>query len=187
MQPAAQVLNYGQALFEGMKALKSSKDRTVMFRPRQNAKRMANGAQRMCMADLPEDVFLRGVDELVKANNHYVRTSTVLQSDTISTASETMLYGPRRPLFKLSFNAARSRGVCGTWQRVTHMIWDGAHRGRPPSIRMRFASCDEAVCMAQSAGCAAACCAACSAWHHHSGSLQKKCRLGRMSIDLAGA
>lgn len=73
MPPAAQVLNYGQALFEGMKALSSSKGRIVMFRPRENAKRMAAGAERMCMANLPEDVFLEGVDELVKANAHYVR------------------------------------------------------------------------------------------------------------------
>ena len=33
MSPAAGVLNYGQGLFEGMKAYRTSKDRIVFFRP----------------------------------------------------------------------------------------------------------------------------------------------------------
>lgn len=32
MMPSAQVLNYGQAIFEGMKAQRSTKDRIVLFR-----------------------------------------------------------------------------------------------------------------------------------------------------------
>ncbi|KIY99102.1 branched-chain amino acid aminotransferase [Monoraphidium neglectum] len=31
MMPSAQVLNYGQAAFEGMKAQRSAKDRIVLF------------------------------------------------------------------------------------------------------------------------------------------------------------
>jgi branched-chain amino acid aminotransferase len=72
MPPSAQVLNYGQALFEGMKALTSAKDRIVLFRPLLNAQRMRNGAQRMCMAELPENVFLQGVVEHVEANKSHV-------------------------------------------------------------------------------------------------------------------
>jgi len=33
MSPASGVLNYGQGLFEGMKAFRTSKDRVVFFRP----------------------------------------------------------------------------------------------------------------------------------------------------------
>ena len=43
MDPAAQVLNYGQSIFEGMKALRTDDDRVVLFRPKENAKRMAAG------------------------------------------------------------------------------------------------------------------------------------------------
>lgn len=74
MPPSAQVLNYGQALFEGMKAHYSAKDRIVLFRPLLNAQRMRNGAKRMSMAELPEQVFLKGVQELVQANKSHVRT-----------------------------------------------------------------------------------------------------------------
>lgn len=43
LDPAAQVLNYGQSIFEGMKVQKTIEGRTVLFRPQQNAKRMAAG------------------------------------------------------------------------------------------------------------------------------------------------
>ena len=39
-----QVLNYGQSIFEGMKAQHSAKGRIVLFRPDQNANRMHAGA-----------------------------------------------------------------------------------------------------------------------------------------------
>ncbi len=43
LSPAACVLNYGQGLFEGLKALRTAKDRVVLFRPFENAQRMADG------------------------------------------------------------------------------------------------------------------------------------------------
>ena len=39
ISPAAGVLNYGQGIFEGMKAHKTMNDRVVIFRPEENAKR----------------------------------------------------------------------------------------------------------------------------------------------------
>jgi branched-chain amino acid aminotransferase len=74
MPPAAQVLNYGQALFEGMKALRTAEDEIVLFRPVENAKRMFRGAQRMVMQTLPPAMFLQAVYELVTANSSHVRT-----------------------------------------------------------------------------------------------------------------
>jgi branched-chain amino acid aminotransferase len=74
MPPSAQVLNYGQGLFEGMKALTSIDGRVVLFRPVENAKRMKRGAERMSMKPLPHQLFLRGVTELVEANKTHVRT-----------------------------------------------------------------------------------------------------------------
>ena len=40
ISPAAGVLNYGQGLFEGMKAYRTAKDRVVFLRPDENARRM---------------------------------------------------------------------------------------------------------------------------------------------------
>jgi hypothetical protein len=73
MPPAAQVLNYGQALFEGMKALRTANDEIVLFRPLENAKRMVRGAQRMVMEPLPPAFFLQAVVDLVTANSSHVR------------------------------------------------------------------------------------------------------------------
>ena len=47
ISPAAGVLNYGQGLFEGMKAYRTAKDRVVFFRPDENARRMQRGADRL--------------------------------------------------------------------------------------------------------------------------------------------
>lgn len=47
------MLNYGQGLFEGMKAYRTVNGRVVLFRPDQNAARLADGAVRMSMPPVP--------------------------------------------------------------------------------------------------------------------------------------
>ena len=78
MPPSAQVLNYGQGLFEGMKALTSVNGDIVLFRPTENAKRMKRGAERMSMQFVPEALYLQGITELVKKNATHVRTPVAL-------------------------------------------------------------------------------------------------------------
>ncbi|KAK3244812.1 hypothetical protein CYMTET_45597, partial [Cymbomonas tetramitiformis] len=72
ISPAAGCLNYGQGVFEGMKAYRSTKGRVVIFRPDQNAARCAQGAARMSMPSFPEDMFVEAVKEVVAANADYV-------------------------------------------------------------------------------------------------------------------
>ncbi|GMH35822.1 hypothetical protein BSKO_03690 [Bryopsis sp. KO-2023] len=72
VMPSAQVLNYGQAVFEGMKAQRSAKGQIVLFRPDQNAARMKEGADRLCMPEIPEEMFIKAVTDTVKANKAYV-------------------------------------------------------------------------------------------------------------------
>ncbi len=67
-----QVLNYGQSVFEGMKAQRSAQDRIVLFRPQQNAARMAEGADRLSMPAPPSDLFVGAVQQLVRENQDYV-------------------------------------------------------------------------------------------------------------------
>ena len=73
MPPSAQVLNYGQGLFEGMKAQTDASGDMVLFRPQENAKRMENGARRMSMQPVPQALFLQGVLELAQKNHTHVR------------------------------------------------------------------------------------------------------------------
>ena len=46
MDPRAQILNYGQSVFEGMKAQRTAAGNIVLFRPDENAARMMAGAHR---------------------------------------------------------------------------------------------------------------------------------------------
>ena len=72
MLSCCQVLNYGQSVFEGMKAQRSAKNRIVLFRPQENAARMIAGAKRLSMAPLPADLFVSAVQQLVRDNQDYV-------------------------------------------------------------------------------------------------------------------
>ena len=73
MHPSAAVLNYGQGIFEGMKAFRTAgSDDVVVFRPDQNAARFAEGAGRMSMPPVPADVFIDAVKKCVSANREWV-------------------------------------------------------------------------------------------------------------------
>lgn len=72
IDPAAAVLHYAQEIFEGMKAYRSADDHILLFRPDQNAKRFNKSAERMAMPQLPEELFLQAVNELVKIDAAWV-------------------------------------------------------------------------------------------------------------------
>ena len=72
ISPAAGVLNYGQGLFEGMKAYRTANDRVVFFRPEENARRMQRGADRLKMPPVPESIFIDAVEQVVAANLNWV-------------------------------------------------------------------------------------------------------------------
>ncbi len=72
ISPASGVLNYGQGIFEGIKAFRSAKDRIVFFRLEENAKRFAASAARVVMPPVPQQLFIDTIHEVVKANEDYV-------------------------------------------------------------------------------------------------------------------
>eukprot|EP00930_Biecheleria_cincta_P048750 TRINITY_DN34016_c0_g1_i1.p1 TRINITY_DN34016_c0_g1~~TRINITY_DN34016_c0_g1_i1.p1 ORF type:complete len:443 (+),score=68.97 TRINITY_DN34016_c0_g1_i1:116-1444(+) len=72
LEPAATALNYGQSIFEGMKAYRTAKGRIVLFRPQINARRLAEGAERLMMPPVPEAFFLEMVAALVRSNADWV-------------------------------------------------------------------------------------------------------------------
>ena len=57
--------HYGQAIFEGMKASKSKAGNPLLFRPEQHAVRLNESARRMCMPEIPAELFLDGLRKLV--------------------------------------------------------------------------------------------------------------------------
>lgn len=72
LSPASGVLNYGQGIYEGLKAYRTKKDEIVLFRPDQNAKRLATGAKRLCMPVVPEAQFVTAVKNIAKQNEAFI-------------------------------------------------------------------------------------------------------------------
>ena len=72
LSPAANVLNYGQGAFEGVKAFRTSKNNTVLFRVDKNAARMAHSTRRLCIPEMDVDFFIESVIKTVKDNIEYV-------------------------------------------------------------------------------------------------------------------
>ncbi|KAM3409608.1 hypothetical protein ACQJBY_002102 [Aegilops geniculata] len=72
MNPASGVLNYGQGLFEGLKAYRKTDGSILLFRPMENAMRMQTGAERMCMPAPPVEQFVDAVKQTVLANKRWV-------------------------------------------------------------------------------------------------------------------
>ncbi|KAK9941732.1 hypothetical protein M0R45_007427 [Rubus argutus] len=70
--PSAGILNYGQGLFEGLKAIRTEDSRIMLFRPKENALRMKMGAERMCMPSPSVEQFVDAVKRTVLANKRWV-------------------------------------------------------------------------------------------------------------------
>jgi len=72
LHPASTILNYGQGLFEGIKAFRQ-KDGTIrIFRCDKNAKRFRDGASRLMIPPVPEPVFIEACEAVVAANAEFV-------------------------------------------------------------------------------------------------------------------
>jgi branched-chain amino acid aminotransferase len=69
---AATGLHYGQSGFEGLKAFRNDSGQIHIFRPAENAKRLARTANRVMMAEVPEALFLDAIKRVVDANSEWV-------------------------------------------------------------------------------------------------------------------
>lgn len=70
--PSISALHYGQAIFEGMKAYKGPNGNPLLFRPRDNYRRMNASAARLCMPEIPESIFMDGLKALVKLDKDWI-------------------------------------------------------------------------------------------------------------------
>jgi branched-chain amino acid aminotransferase len=122
LQPAAGVLNYGQGIFEGMKASRIRDNRILMFQPYANAKRFNTGCRRLCMPELDEDFFVESIVTLVKENKEYIPpfgkgdlyirpilfgSGPVLGVDPADEYTFIVFMSPVGPYFKSGFNGIR--------------------------------------------------------------------------------
>ncbi|KAK7400425.1 hypothetical protein VNO78_11631 [Psophocarpus tetragonolobus] len=77
ISPFAVILNYGQGIFEGLKAYRTEDGRILLFRPEENAQRLKIGADRLCMPSPSSDQFVNAVKQTVLANKRWVLVSFV--------------------------------------------------------------------------------------------------------------
>ena len=81
IDPAAKVLHYAEEIFEGMKAYRTAEGEIQLFRPDCNIDRMNKSAARLCMPEIPYELALAGITELVK-----------LEQDWVPSEKDTSLY-----------------------------------------------------------------------------------------------
>jgi branched-chain amino acid aminotransferase len=72
LDPAAMVLHYGQAIFEGLKAYRQPDGTIASFRPDANAERFRRSARRLAMPELPDELFLGSLRELLDVDGRWV-------------------------------------------------------------------------------------------------------------------
>lgn len=75
LDPAAGVLHYGQAMFEGLKAFRQGDGSIALYRVGAHAKRMQRGAERLCMPSLEETDFVDCMRAYVAAEESWVPSS----------------------------------------------------------------------------------------------------------------
>jgi branched-chain amino acid aminotransferase len=74
LDPASAVLHYAQEIFEGLKAYKTADGGMAMFRPDANARRFRESAKRLAMPELPDDLFIGSIRELVAIDKDWFPT-----------------------------------------------------------------------------------------------------------------
>jgi branched-chain amino acid aminotransferase len=72
LSPAASVLHYGQAIFEGFKAFRQPDGGIATFRPEANARRFQASARRLAMPELPVETFVNAADVLIAHERDWV-------------------------------------------------------------------------------------------------------------------
>jgi len=81
MDPATMVLHYGQAIFEGLKAYRTSADKVQLFRPKDNFKRLNRSAKALCIPEVDKAFALEALKNLLH-----------IEKDWVPKAPETSLY-----------------------------------------------------------------------------------------------
>jgi branched-chain amino acid aminotransferase len=72
MSPLALCLHYGQTVFEGMKAFRMNDGRINIFRPEKHYDRFCKSLHRMCMPDVPKNLFIEALHQLVQLDANWV-------------------------------------------------------------------------------------------------------------------
>jgi branched-chain amino acid aminotransferase len=76
LDPSATMLHYAQGIFEGLKAYRWADGSIVSFRPEANAARLRSSARRLAIPELPEEVFVESLRQLIAVDGAWVPPAT---------------------------------------------------------------------------------------------------------------
>jgi len=72
LDPSLAALHYGQSIFEGIKAYKDAGGAAFIFRPYDNFRRFNLSAVRMNMPEMPEEIFIEGMRQLIALDQNWI-------------------------------------------------------------------------------------------------------------------
>ena len=72
LDPSAIVLHYAQEVFEGLKAYRWGDGSIVSFRPEANAARLRASARRLAIPELPDELFIESLRQLIAVDHEWV-------------------------------------------------------------------------------------------------------------------
>src|SRR5437660_8073366 len=72
LDPAAAVLHYAQAVFDGLKAFRGKDGKVRLFRPQKHLDRINISARRLCIPPLDPELALKALVELVRLGMSWV-------------------------------------------------------------------------------------------------------------------
>jgi branched-chain amino acid aminotransferase len=75
LDPAAAVLHYAQEVFEGLKAYRHADGSIWTFRPDRNAARLQRSAHRLALPNLPTELFIDSLRQLIAVDGAWVPTA----------------------------------------------------------------------------------------------------------------
>jgi branched-chain amino acid aminotransferase len=75
LDPAASGIQYGQSVFEGLKAYRQPNGEIALFRADAHARRFVESARRICLPEVPPADFVEAVRALVEIDEPYVPTA----------------------------------------------------------------------------------------------------------------
>jgi len=131
LDPAASVLHYGQAIFEGLKAFRHPDGSVHLFRPDRNATRLNASARRLSMPEVPVEVQLEAMRLLADRDRDwvppapgtlYIRPAMIATEEALGVqSSRRYLYfvitGPSGPYFRTGRSTIRIM-VARDWVRA---------------------------------------------------------------------
>ncbi|WP_273124669.1 branched-chain amino acid aminotransferase [Bacillus weihaiensis] len=75
LSPASMVFHYGQTVFEGLKAYRTSDDKVLLFRPEKNMERLNLSNERLCIPEIDGEFVIEALKKLVSIDKEWIPTT----------------------------------------------------------------------------------------------------------------